>query len=263
VPYATTHDLEIHYELHGDGPPLLVVSGTGNDLRTSRPDLWPLNDAFTCLHYDQRFLGQTGGINAPATMTDYGNDAAALMDAIGWERADVIGTSFGGMVAQHLAIDHPERVGRLVLACTSSGGAGGASADLLALDGLDPLERGIRHLELLDTRSDPRNGVMPRGLEDFIATRMQDAGEADQTTAALARRQLEARNGHDTFGRLSGISAPTLVIGGRYDGLAPVANLEVLADQIPGAEIVLCDGGHLFMLQDPTAFDTIRRFLTS
>lgn len=127
--------ISIYHEIHGptaidaSNRPVRVlnISGTGSDLRYAAPERSPLNKVFEVLHYDQRGLGQTskpGADEDPSTyeMVDYARDAAALIRAVGWERCHVVGTSFGGMVAQHLAIRHPEVVDRLVLNCTSPGG---------------------------------------------------------------------------------------------------------------------------------------------
>ena len=83
------------------------------------------DDTFEVLAYDQRGLGQTEVPEGPYTMAEYADDAAALIAAVGWDDCAVVGVSFGGMVAQELAIRHPGRVRRLALCCTSSGGAGG------------------------------------------------------------------------------------------------------------------------------------------
>ena len=110
MPFAAVRDIEIYYEIHGSGPRVLSISGSGNDLRSNpRRAEGALEQHFTTLVYDQRGLGQTSKPDEPYTMADYADDAAALLDAVGWSSAHVVGLSFGGMVAQHLAIDHAAR----------------------------------------------------------------------------------------------------------------------------------------------------------
>jgi 3-oxoadipate enol-lactonase len=261
---SVADDVDLYVEVYGEGPPLLNISGTGNDLRVSRPDATPLNEHFAVCHYDQRGLGQSSKPDRPYTMADYADDAAALITAQGWERAHVVGTSFGGMVAQNLVARHPGVVDRLVLACTSAGGVGGPSADLLALSKLPEAESLKIRGKLLDTRNNFETGEMAPGMDTIIAY-MGNRSEVEMSEVDQmgARRQLEARGGHDTSGALSGFTCPTLVIGGRYDGIAPPENLEYLAANIPDAELAWCEGGHIFMLQDPTAWPTIINFLTT
>ena len=254
MPHVPVGDIEVYYEIHGSGPPLLDISGSGNDLRVSRPGDSPLAGYFTVLSYDQRGLGRTSKPDEPYTMAQYADDAAGLLDALGWERALVMGTSFGGMVAQNFAVRHLDRIERLVLACTSSGGAGRPSFDLLSVQDLPPDEQAHRWIELVDSRYDRSTGEFPPGLEQFAQWRARGAEvPADAASEMGARRQLEARLGHDVYDDLSGIDVPTLVIGGRYDAIAPPENLEAIAAQLPDARLVFCDGGHVFMMQDPEA----------
>jgi 3-oxoadipate enol-lactonase len=262
MPFAAVNNIEIYYEVHGDGPPLLAISGSGNDLRHSQASDFPLNRSHTVAHYDQRGLGQTTVADGPYSMEQYADDAAGLLDALGWERASVIGTSFGGMVAQNLAVRHPGRIDKLILACTSSGGAGGASADLLAMSELPEAERAQRSLQIMDTRYDPSTGELPPGIAKIMeAVGSRGPAESGSERAKGERLQLQARGGHDTFHGLREFTRPTLVIGGRYDGIAPPANLEAIAGQLPNAQLVLCQGGHAFMAQDLTSWATIAEFL--
>jgi pimeloyl-ACP methyl ester carboxylesterase len=123
MPFVTVRELRMYYELRGTGPRLLGISGTGGDLRRFPTifELLPVQ-GFEILAYDQRGLGQTSRPDIPYTMADYADDANALIESIGWDRCLVAGFSFGGMVAQELALCYPHRVERLVLASTSSGG---------------------------------------------------------------------------------------------------------------------------------------------
>ncbi len=265
MPQATVRGIRLHYEVAGSGPPVLFISGTGGDLRTKPgPFDSPLARRCTLAAYDQRGLGQSDKPEGPYTMADYADDAAGLLDVLEWERASVIGASFGGMVAQELAIRHPQRVHRLVLACTSPGGELGASYPLHELEGLPDEVRHPRLLQLADTRCDEAwQAEHPDEVAAVLAYRQQaeEVSRADPEAATGARLQLEARAGHDSGDRLHTISCPTLVCGGRYDGIAPPANSEALAARIPDAELELFDGGHMFFIQDRSAWPRMTEFL--
>ena len=101
MPRIRVRDLEIEYEIGGDGPSVLFISGTGGDLRT-RPNVFssPIAERARVLAYDQRGLGQTTVPELQPAMADYADDAAALIDALDFDPVAVIGVSFGGMVAQ-------------------------------------------------------------------------------------------------------------------------------------------------------------------
>jgi 3-oxoadipate enol-lactonase len=265
MPFASVRDIRTHYEVRGTGPRLLYISGTGGDLRRS-PNVfdWPVAQHFEVLAYDQRGLGQTDRPDVPYAMADYADDAAALLDTVGWDRCLVMGVSFGGMVAQELALRHPQRLTQLVLACTSSGGAGGASYPLQEFAHLAPEARVRRSLMLNDLRRD--EGWQAAHAEEFrtlieqtLAGLKVGAGEPNREVGT--RRQLEARAAHDTYDRLPGLRLPVYICGGRYDGVARPANLEAMQKQIQGARMELFEGGHQFYLQDPRAFERIVAFL--
>src|SRR4051812_16793391 len=114
MPFVKLADLDFYYERTGQGPRVLFISGTGSDLR-HKPSVLegPLPQAFDVVAYDQRGLGQSAKPDVPYTMADYADDAARLMEAIGWNSAAVVGMSFGGMVAQEFALRHPAKVERL------------------------------------------------------------------------------------------------------------------------------------------------------
>jgi 3-oxoadipate enol-lactonase len=250
----------IHYERAGSGPPLLHISGSGSDLRRPpSPFAWPGAERFDQAAYDHRGLGRSRADDplAQPDMEDLAADALALADHLGWEEFLLFGVSFGGMVAQEVAIRAAGRVRRLVLACTSSGGAGGSSAPLHELAALPEHERAQRMVELIDTRTREDARLRGRIAAELAAGR----ADPDERLAVASARLFEARRHHDTWGRLGAITAPTLVAAGRHDGLAPLANSRALAGAIPGAGLEVFEGGHVFLLQDARAWPAIAAFL--
>jgi 3-oxoadipate enol-lactonase len=252
---------------------VLVISGTGNNLRAdvladgSRA-VHPLVTAgFRVIQYDQRGLGQSDKPDRPYTMAEYGDDAAAVLDALEVSRCHVVGISFGGMVAQHLAIRHPNRIERLVLCCTSSGGAGGSSFDLLAIEALPEDQRIRIAASVMDTRNDLSvtppvfaPGYLPVAKR---AARSRQLQAAEPNGAMGARRQLEARAHHNTWADLVNVHVPTLVCGGVFDAQAPPENVRALSNRIPSATLHMFEGGHAFLFQDPTAWPAIADFLNA
>ena len=258
MPSASVPGARLHYERAGSGPPLLQIGGTGGDLRRLPSPLeWPGAERFDQVVYDHRGLGRSVAAEpgAQPAMADFAADALAVADHLGWHRFAVVGVSFGGMVAQELAIGAGSRVTHLVLACTSSGGAGGASAPLHEILALEPDTALARMVELVDTRTN-EDVTLRTTLTETLAPLTDPA----QRPPGLAL-QLEARRNHDAWSRLQEIVAPTLVLAGRYDALAPPANARALAGAISGAKLEIFDGGHDFLRQDPQAWPRVGAFL--
>jgi 3-oxoadipate enol-lactonase len=265
MPHATLNGLSFYFERAGSGQPLLFISGTGGDLRV-QPNVFasPLAKAFDLVAYDQRGLGRTDKPDVPYSMDDYADDAAALLDHLGWKEVPVIGVSFGGMVAQELVLRHPDRVTRLVLACTSPGGAGGASYPFHEIEHLKGEERARFLMPVSDTRRDAAwQAANPEDYQRFVELAAADPFAGEPGRAQGAHRQLEARAKHDTWERLTQIACPVMIAAGRYDGIALPATQEKMAARIPGAQLNWYEGGHLFMLQDRAAYRDISAFLAA
>jgi 3-oxoadipate enol-lactonase len=263
VPILRAGELDLYYERRGEGSPLLFISGTGSDLRNT-PNVFdgPFPRHFDTLAYDQRGLGRSAKPDRTYTMADYADDAANLLAAIGWPSARVVGVSFGGMVGQELALRHPDKVERLVLCCTSPGGAGGASYPLHTIEHMSRADRARHMIPISDTRHDATWAKEnPETYEKLFAVASADPFADEPGHAVGLRRQLEARSHHDTWERLSGIACPTMIAAGRYDGIALPVSQEKMASRIAGAQLRFYEGGHLFLLQDRNAFPEIIAFL--
>jgi 3-oxoadipate enol-lactonase len=263
VTHTSGPGIDLYYEFHGveDGARVLNISGTGADLRRAFADRSPLNKAFRVLSYDQRGLGQSGRPDGTYTMEQYADDAAALLEHAGWDRCHVIGASFGGMVALNLAVRHPRLIDRLVLNCTSPGGAH-PSHPLHEMGNLDPETAFAQRMLLNDARWDPDADEPIPGLGPFydvMVERARITPSPDELNGLV--RQIGARGGHDVESDLATIAHETLVCAGEYDLMAPMANSELLAEAMPNARLAVFNGGHFFPLQDRTVYPMMMSFL--
>jgi 3-oxoadipate enol-lactonase len=254
MPTASVNGIELYYERAGTGPPVLFLNGSGSTLAQMAPIIDTFARRLEVVAHDQRGLGRSAIPVGPYTMADYASDALGLLDTIGWSTCRVVGVSFGGMVAQELAVTAPERVERLALLCTSPGGAGGASYPLHELAALSPSRRAEISRQLLDARfTEEWLTAHPgdRMLVDALAKR--GSGTASDDVRRGEAEQLGARR----------VRCPTFVAAGRYDGIAPVANSEAIVRQVPGATLHVYEGGHAFFAQDRRAFPEVVDFLSS
>ncbi|MEL7608951.1 MAG: alpha/beta hydrolase [Bacillota bacterium] len=261
MPKATANGLKISYEIRGSGPNLLFINGIGADMKTPI-GLFnsPMVEHFTVLAYDPRGLGESEGPEAACTMADLAEDAAQLAKSVGWDKYHVFGASMGGMVAQELAIRHPDAVDKLVLAVTHSGGENGAPSIVDKMWDLSPEEL----LLLSDTRQDAAwAAAHPGALESMQAqtARMKAFFEADPSRARGYRNQAAAVLGHDTTARLHLIAARTLAFNGKYDGGVPVAAAKIMAERIGDCRFELVEHGHGSWFFDPDVWEMVVEFL--
>jgi len=244
---------------------VLFLGGVGGDLR-SKPNVFdsPLADSFDILSFDQRGTGLTDKPDVSYSMAQYAQDAVAVMDAVNWDSAHVVGVSFGGMVAQELALRNPQRVRSLVLCCSTAGGAGGSSYPIHELSGLSPAERSRKMLAIGDERyNEAWQAEHPEETGRMLTEASANASPFLKEPGGIAgiSRQIEARSHHDTYDRLPSIQVPALVCGGKYDGQARPAAVRNLHGQIAEAELCFFEGGHRFLSQDAEAYEVIAEFI--
>lgn len=234
----------IRYEVAGapGAPPLLILEGVADRIAGWRRSLPALASELSVAIVDQRGNGDSDEPPGPCTMATFVEDAIGVLDEIGWDRAHVYGQSFGGMVAQELALTHPGRVRALVLGCTTAGEA-----------------HTIPVAEATVPKGEPWRAWYASGYPDLHPDEVADdlrVASAPPEHPEGARRQWEAMVSWDAYDRLPGISAPTLVLHGTEDRMIAPANAEVLAARIPGAELVLLQGaGHVYHWEQPERAD--------
>lgn len=219
-------------------PALLLLPGQANSHRWWDGLRASFEADFATVTFDYRGTGDTGDAT-DVPMSDwstrlFAQDAADVMTDLGYERFAVYGTSMGGRVAQMLAADHPQRVTRLVLACTSPGGPHAVERSQEVRRRLADPDRAARGRALVDLFYTPAWGGRPRDSMLF--------GDPTMSSEASAAH-LRVSNRHDASGVLPEITAPTLVLHGTDDLMVPTANAELIAARIPGALVHLHHGG--------------------
>ena len=264
--YARTGALRIAYELrgtwYGRRPWLVLIHGMGFDRLGWQPVLGKLGRHFRLVLMDNRGSGLSDRPADAFSVADMADDVLAVLDAAGLHRAHVLGASLGGMVAQEVAITHPERVDGLVLACTTPGWPRAypmpaATARLIAATADLPVEAAVRrHTENALTAGTVQH--RPDLVDRLV--RLQGSRPADRGILAA-----QARAGARYAGRLrqARILARTLVVHGDADTVVDPRNARLLAERIPGAQLVIFPGlGHLLFWEDPPGFaDTVASFL--
>ncbi len=252
MPVVRAGEIELSYERAGSGPPLLMIMGMGGTFdHWNAAFLDDLRRNFDTIVYDHRGVGQSSRLEGLITTAQLAEDAVGLLTALEIDSAHVLGISLGGMIAQELALAHPNRVRTLALGCTYCGGEGSvrASEDVKRrlAEGMScgEAERAIR--------TSWEVNVSPSFAADLDAwARFLKVGLRRRVAVAVIMEQMRAAAEHDTSARLPQIALPTLVLHGTLDERYPVQNGPLIAGLIGGARLEILDGvGHLFYWEWP------------
>jgi len=226
MPVVKVNDINIYYEIHGEGEPLVMIGGLGTDVSLFRACISRLSQKFKVLVFDNRGAGLTDKPDSPYSIEMMANDARALMSSVGIESAYVLGVSMGGRIALELTLKYPQAVKRLMLVSTS--------ASLKA-----------------------RISFLPK-----LIKRLRSALDASAQPYYAFVHQLNASQGYDCSGRFGEIRAPALIMYGKEDRFVPYTQIEEMNAGIKGSKLITFNGGHLFFLWDSKLFvDTILDFL--
>jgi len=250
---AEINGVDIHYRLQGEGEQLLLVMGLSGNADWWDPRfVQPLAERFHVLTFDNRGSGRSGKPPGPYTIAQMASDTLGLMDHLGWERADVLGMSMGGMIAQEIALEYPERVGRLVLLCTHCGGSEQVPPTPEVQAALTPDRKPLTQEEII--RATIHLLFTPEFMQENpnLIEAMVSAGKIAPIPPECYQAQLHAYLNYSSHGRLSRLRSATLIIHGERDILIPPGNARVLAEAIPGAGLVMIPGaGHAVITMNP------------
>ena len=255
MPSTAVGDIDIYWESHGRGKPLLLISGVSGGTWTWEESIGAWSPHFRVIVFDNMGAGRSSMPDRPYVIREMADHAAAVLDVAEEDRAFVVGLSMGGMIAQELALGHPGRISGLVLGCTHCGGSERIPPAPEVIQkfadnaGLSPEGIMDKNLTLL---------VMPaflrRGSDSLKRYRKRQLDAPLQPDYAL-QRQLEAIRSFNACDRLGNIQTPTLILTADCDQLVPAENGRLLAKRITGAELKsFTNTGHLIYLERAQTF---------
>jgi len=246
MPKARVNGINISYSVVGKGEPLVLIMGLGGEGGDWILQRRFFRRYFLVVTFDSRGVGRSDKPSEPYTIRTMADDTVALMDYLKIGKAHVLGVSMGGMIAQEMAINYPERVGKLVLVSTTPGRdeGGGHFPETLKAMGLkegfsDSDMEGVdvgRVMSSLNAHAFG-SGMLKMVALPYLWVRMKMYGVEG------LRGQFEAAMICNTLGRLHTIKAPTLVMAGTDDRIIPLRAAKRLAERIPGARLVMIEGG--------------------
>jgi 3-oxoadipate enol-lactonase len=251
MPSVDTGGAELYYERAGDGPPMLLIQGmSATHLTWGGPFLDDLERSFDCIVFDNRGMGLSGPAQLPFSVADLAADTIGLLDALEIERAHVVGISMGGMIAQELALGHPQRIETLTLGATYCGGPEGT---LMAPEDLRMLGAAMA------------SGDRERVLRAMWEINLSPAFRAEESRYEAFRemavalpaprdvilQQMRACGAHDTSARLAQASLPVQVVHGTADRLLKVGNGLQIASLLSVEPQLLEGVGHMFWWEQP------------
>jgi 3-oxoadipate enol-lactonase len=246
--------VRIAWERHGAGPPVLLIHGLGYARWGWEPVVPGLAQRFDVLLFDNRGIGESDAPPGPYTAAELAADALQVLDEAEVERAHVVGTSLGGMVAQQLALAAPDRVDRLVLACTTPGGPRAypmPAVTVALMSKAASLEPAVALRRFVENALAPQTvAEHPELVERIMEHRLRTA----QDPAAWAA-QAAAGAAFDAHDRLPDAHVRTLVQHGDEDVVVDPRNAELLVGLVPHARLERFAGaGHLFFWEQPERF---------
>jgi pimeloyl-ACP methyl ester carboxylesterase len=257
MPKVKVGDINMYYEIHGKGEPLVMIMGHGGSIEYFYKAIPVFSREYKLVVFDNRGAGRSDKPDIPYTTEIMADDLARLLEALKIESAHIHGASMGGMIAQQFVLHYPNSVRSLILACTYCGGTQGSLGMAL-----DPEVMRAEAMDTLKRRQGlPLEKRMMETLRLCLSQEFMDknAGLIKEMIKQMMKhpaplhgqiRQMEAVMGHNACERLPEIKAPTLVIAGDADKLVPVENSRILASRIPGAKLVILKGmGHMFNLE--------------
>ena len=251
MPFAGVNCIDINYAVEGHGKPLVMIMGLGGDLSGWKHQVPVFSKHYKVITFDNRGIGMSDKPQGPYSPALMAEDTVRLMDFLKIEKANILGISMGGLIAQEIAINYPERIIKLVLGCTwacQDNDANGITPDMLATYELPPRQGFYRLLDASVNKFFNRYILIP--LLKFQLRRIKEP----EITGLMG--QSDGIKVHESLDRLPLIKAPALVLTGTKDRVVKPGSSETLSRKIPGAKLVkIKNGSHLICMEMSKAFN--------
>jgi pimeloyl-ACP methyl ester carboxylesterase len=259
MPTAIINNIQIYYESHGAGEPLVLIPGFASGVWIWFKQIEELAKSFRVITFDPRGVSRSDKPQAAITIKTIADDVAALLEQLNIEQAHILGASFGGFVAQEFVLAYPQKVKSLILCCTSFGGAKHIPPSMEVLTAFASTKG-------LNTEERVRENLLLAFNRTYVETHKEEIDKVCELRATnvvpeyVYTQQLQAAVMFDASERVSQIQTPTLVLTGDNDSIVPPQNSRNLAALIPNAELKFINGGsHLFFIEQAEEFNqTVR-----
>lgn len=257
MPKIQTNNIELYYEIHGEGKPLVLISGLGYSNWQWHKMVPLLAEKFKVIIFDNRGVGQSDKPAGPYTAQMLAQDTVGLLDALNIEKAVIVGHSMGGFIAQAIALDFPQRVEKLILCSTNFGGPNHVPVTPEAMKVLSDVSS--------DALTRFKNGLAvstapgwseknPAMIEEWIQWRVANPIEPVSYQAQLAIGLGLMPTAAAFEEKLPRLNVPTLILFGAHDKVVPPANADLLSKKIAGSTVIIFpDAGHFFPIEIPEA----------
>jgi pimeloyl-ACP methyl ester carboxylesterase len=251
--------MKIYYESHSTGEPLVLIAGFASGAWQWFKQIDDLSQNFRVIAFDARGISRSKLVeNETVSITAIADDICELLDKLGIEKTSILGTSFGGFVAQDFALRYPERLNKLILACTSFGGINHVLPDNFEALSAFSATNNLNSLERI------RKFMIPAFTKDFaenhadIIEQVCKLREANEVPESVYLQQLQAATTFDMQAKVLQIIAETLVVTGDKDQVVPMQNSINLAKEIPNSRLeIIKNSGHLFFIEQAEKFNEI------
>ena len=262
MPVAKIESHSLYYEIIGQGYPLVMIRGVGSNVDHWYDQVPALSQKFQLLVFDNRGIARSSDPGGPFSIRDMAADTIALMNAVGIEKAHVLGYSMGGMIAQEMALNHSQMLAGLILVATDCG----ISLRIKARPEATKLFSEMIRLGSPEAKLAAAQCLFAKQTfenDPHVIQRYTDVSQRFPASQKMLAKQWAAVTQHDACARLQDISSSTLAITGSEDVLIPPRNAAVLAERIPDAQMIsIAGGGHLFLIEQPRRFnDAVIKFL--